>query len=141
MDTVQCASSAQARSLCCYHFSVFRIHPHAHPCATSTFSPLEGGLPCANLHTQPLVGGGVYSVPTHTFTPLVGVGGSPLCHSVKMRFGRAAERPRVPKRSLWDGPVSDPKARTPNSQCSSKLADASGHMAYLPLAWNFEASL
>lgn len=57
MDTVQCASSAQARSLCCYHFSVFRIHPHAHPCATSTFSPLEGGLPCANPHTQPLVGG------------------------------------------------------------------------------------
>lgn len=57
MDTVQCASSAQARSLCCYHFSVFRIHPHAHPCATSTFSPLEGGLPCANPHIQPLVGG------------------------------------------------------------------------------------
>lgn len=146
MDTVQCASSAQAwphvhQGACAATILVCSGFTHTltpvqpprsvlwkvvYPVPTSTLSPWWGD---------------VYSVPTHTFTPLVGVGGSPLCHSVKMRFGRAAERPRVPKRSLWDGPVSDPKARTPNSQCSSKLADASGHMAYLPLAWNFEASL
>lgn len=93
MDTVQCASSAQARSLCCYHFSVFRIHSLCNLHIQSSgrwstlcqppHSALEGGgsLLCANSHIHSFGGGG-------------GVSPVPFCKDEVWKGCRATQGPQ-----------------------------------------------
>lgn len=92
MDTVQCASNAQAwphvhQGACAATISARSGFTHTSPHATSTFSPLEGGLPCANPHAHPLgSGGSTLCQPPHS--ALGGGGKSTLCqltHSLLWR--------------------------------------------------------